>query len=93
MIEADVVMGRLKNATANATTPLIPVMAHPPTDLSDLTLADFVKQVQDNKKKGIKLDFKSIDAAENGMALLQKHGNVSIMRVRKERRKHARARR
>lgn len=43
MIEADVSMGRLSSNPFEG--PLIPVMAHPPLTISDLSLIDFVTTV------------------------------------------------
>ena len=60
MLEADVVLGRLNSSNENETK--IPIMAHPPATESDLSLEDFLKNVMSNRTKGIKLDFKSIEA-------------------------------
>ncbi|XP_044747787.1 protein FAM151B [Coccinella septempunctata] len=65
MLEADIVMGRLTDGKENE----LPIMAHPPKQISDLSLMEFLTVVDDfNRdnafKKGIKLDFKSIDAFE-----------------------------
>lgn len=49
-----------------------PIMAHPPAVISDLTLEEFLKKVKDNGKKGIKLDFKSFDAFNTSVEVLQK---------------------
>ncbi|XP_046697981.1 protein FAM151B isoform X2 [Silurus meridionalis] len=63
MIEADVLLrGR---------DPKEPVMAHPPHDDSDITLREWLEMVG-NSDKGIKLDFKSLDAVVESMALLDK---------------------
>lgn len=45
----------------------IPIMAHPPASSSDLSLDQFLQEVAEHNKnttspKGVKLDFKSIDA-------------------------------
>ncbi|XP_067087988.1 protein FAM151B [Osmerus mordax] len=62
MIEADVLMrGR---------DPREPIMAHPPETDSDITLHDWLKQVAASDK-GIKLDFKSLQAVAPSMVLLQ----------------------
>lgn len=51
-------------------------MAHPPANISDLTLADFLNQVMDfnrnheGQEKGIKLDFKSIEVFEGSLDIL-----------------------
>lgn len=65
MLEADILMGKLIDGKENE----IPIMAHPPNQISDLSLMDFLTVVDEfNRmtpfKKGIKLDFKSIDAFE-----------------------------
>lgn len=66
MLEADVVMGRLKSDPD--TIPSYPIMAHPPYNTSDLSLNEFLSRVhnfnsqpRNNSAKGIKLDFKSIE--------------------------------
>jgi hypothetical protein len=74
MIEADVIIGKLNNQ-ANGTDMVI--MGHPPNTTSDLSLEEFLKKVTSDTKKGIKLDFKSIEAFETGLLLIQKSGNVS----------------
>ncbi|XP_016837181.1 protein FAM151A isoform X2 [Nasonia vitripennis] len=76
MIEADVVMGTLKTNPPNNNT--MPIMGHPPANSSDLSLADFLKQVTANKKKGIKLDFKSIEAFKAAIPEIQALGNVTV---------------
>lgn len=56
----------------------IPIMAHPPEVTSDLSLEEFLNTVADyntknaNTTKGIKLDFKSIEAVEKSIGLLKK---------------------
>lgn len=61
MIEADVLLrGR---------DPKEPIMAHPPATDSNITLRDWLKTVV-NSDKGIKLDFKSLEAVGESMALL-----------------------
>lgn len=66
MIEADILMGQLFEEHK-----VIPIMAHPPIYMSDLSLKDFLHIVeahnatcQINDVKGIKLDFKCIDALD-----------------------------
>lgn len=69
MIEADVFVGRWVGDN-NESIPDLVIMAHGPnTVISDLTLEDFLTKVATYNKdknaetvKGIKLDFKSIDA-------------------------------
>ncbi|KAL1506682.1 hypothetical protein ABEB36_006002 [Hypothenemus hampei] len=72
MIEGDVVFGTLTSDTKTK----LPIMAHPPNDTSDLSLADFLAQVlkydtNENYNatyKGVKLDFKSIEALTSYLA-------------------------
>ncbi|XP_017760136.1 PREDICTED: protein FAM151B isoform X2 [Eufriesea mexicana] len=71
MLEADVVLGRL-NGTNNTE---IPIMAHPPANESTLSLDEFLRTVQNNTKKGIKLDFKSIEAFNASKPILDKFRN------------------
>ncbi|KAF2882075.1 hypothetical protein ILUMI_24078 [Ignelater luminosus] len=68
MLEADIVLGRLNGSSHDSD---IPIMAHPPQNISDLSLKDFLQKVQDfnmdnnnTAKKGVKLDFKSIEVFE-----------------------------
>lgn len=74
MLEADVVMGKVNSSTnANDT---IPIMAHPPSTESDLSLQDFLKTViGKNAIKGIKLDFKTIEAFNKSKSILDTHRN------------------
>ncbi|KAM6944644.1 protein FAM151B [Lycodopsis pacificus] len=62
MIEADVIIrGR---------DPKEPIMAHPPDTDSDITLKEWLEGVKDHNK-GIKLDFKSLEAVSPSVALLE----------------------
>lgn len=64
MLEADV------SIAANSTTP---IMAHPPANTSDLTLEEFLdKVIAKNASKGIKLDFKSIEAFNASKPILDR---------------------
>ncbi|XP_043070670.1 protein FAM151B isoform X1 [Drosophila grimshawi] len=71
MIEADIVLGKL-----NGEGPDLPVMAHPPAKVSDLTLEDFLQQIKvyneenEGAEKGVKLDFKSIEVFEGSLGIL-----------------------
>lgn len=57
MIEADVLMGHLEGSAGG--NPL-PIMGHPPATTSDLSLEEFLTTIlKSNKRKGVKLDFKS----------------------------------
>lgn len=69
MIEADVLMGQL-----NEQHEIIAIMAHPPNNISDLSLKDFLHRIKaynatckENDVKGIKLDFKCIEALETAL--------------------------
>lgn len=74
MIEADIVMGRVSNDNG---TENIPIMAHPPYWKSDLSLEMFMRRVleynlnNETNVKGVKLDFKSIDAFNGALPLLK----------------------
>ncbi|CAG9857473.1 unnamed protein product [Phyllotreta striolata] len=73
MIEADVTMGKLHDGDG-----LLPIMAHPPSKVSDLSLKDFLEQVEesnaraDRTPKGVKLDFKDIESFNAAMGQLQR---------------------
>ncbi|XP_055597892.1 protein FAM151B-like [Uranotaenia lowii] len=76
-IEADILMGHLENGTDS-----IPIMAHPPLNQSDLSLSDFLVRVQaynlqSRKSKGIKLDFKSIEALEKSVEIIKQHYDIN----------------
>ncbi|XP_033204265.1 protein FAM151B isoform X1 [Bombus vancouverensis nearcticus] len=75
MLEADVTLGTL-NGTSDNSTQLIPIMAHPPATKSNLSLDDFLNTViKKNVTKGIKLDFKSINAFNASIPILEKVRN------------------
>lgn len=77
MLEADVVLGTITNTSGNATEN-IPIMGHPPEVTSDLSLEEFLESVVADGKRGVKLDFKSIEAFDGSRAILEKHrANVS----------------
>ncbi|KAM9743399.1 protein FAM151B [Menidia menidia] len=61
MIEADVIL--------RGCEPTEPVMAHPPDTDSDITLKEWLEGVREHKK-GIKLDFKSLEAVAPSLPLL-----------------------
>ncbi len=50
-------------------------MAHPPATQSDLTLRKFL-EMSIKSGKGLKLDFKSLDAVENGLEILDSFNNI-----------------
>ncbi|ETN58451.1 DHFR-coamplified protein [Anopheles darlingi] len=73
-IEADISLGFLKE-DANQENE-IPIMAHPPATVSDISLETFLKRIlqynqQTAKAKGIKLDFKSIGAFERSIDIIR----------------------
>ncbi|XP_026668725.1 protein FAM151B isoform X2 [Ceratina calcarata] len=72
MLEADVVLGKLNNSEA-----VIPIMAHPPKNTSDLSLEAFLNTVKDKKNitKGVKLDFKTLEALNASKEILNKTQN------------------
>ncbi|CAL7934630.1 unnamed protein product [Xylocopa violacea] len=73
MLEGDVTLGILKGSNS---TESIPIMAHPPTNESDLSLEGFVNAViEKNASKGIKLDFKSNEAFAASKSVLDKLRN------------------
>lgn len=78
MMEADVSLGWLTGQIPEA-HPKIPIMAHPPAVLSDLSLEEFlnktIEATQAGVKKGIKLDFKSTDVASEGLAMVEKYAD------------------
>ena len=59
MIEADVIL-RGQNTDDQQ---MIPIMARPPATTSDITLVEWLALVK-GRGKGLKLDFKSIEAVE-----------------------------
>lgn len=69
MLEADVILGRL----IGGSNEIIPVMGHPPSIESDLSLQNFIEsviEVQGSQKKGIKLDFKSTDVFKGSLKII-----------------------
>ncbi|KAG7161241.1 protein FAM151B-like isoform X2 [Homarus americanus] len=73
MLEADVSAGRLVEQGED--DPVIPIMAHPPSTESDLSLEMWIDKVieanQDGKKKGAKLDFKDLTIVKESLELLK----------------------
>lgn len=75
MLEADVVIGKLVD---NINGSDIPIMAHPPANTSNLSLQEFLNTVfyynsnvsSSQIRKGVKLDFKSIEALEESGAII-----------------------
>lgn len=64
MIEADVLLRGQGSGTEE------PIMAHPPQTDSDITLHEWLNEILQTSK-GIKLDFKSLEAVKPSMKLLQ----------------------
>ena len=62
-IEADILM---------CSSPTGPIMAHPPHTTSDLTFADFLRGAKASSK-GLKLDFKDINALQSCLDELEAH--------------------
>jgi hypothetical protein len=68
MIEADVSLGTIKGKEGH----LIPIMAHPPSKQSDLSLEEFLDTILDYRTpKGIKLDFKNIEVVESSLKIVK----------------------
>jgi len=71
MLEADVVLGTLEGGSGEK----IPVMAHPPDNVSDLSLDNFLTEVMSAAQKaqrcGIKLDFKSVEVLKPSLSQLK----------------------
>lgn len=88
MIEADVTMGKLFTDGIDYS---MVIMAHGPQEVqSDLTLENFLKKVDDHNKnikegepKGIKLDFKSLEAYKKAQDLLKTFHEVSFQSKKK----------
>lgn len=75
MLEADVSAGHLTDQEPD--DPLIPIMAHPPHQDSDLSLEMWIDQVIEankvGKKKGAKLDFKDLSIVQQSLELLKSY--------------------
>ncbi|XP_055375793.1 protein FAM151B [Condylostylus longicornis] len=78
MIESDCLMGTLFEDK----TKVIPIMSHPPKNESDISLEYYLQNITEynaknpNSQKGIKLDFKSIEAFENGIETIKNHSKI-----------------
>ena len=46
-------------------------MAHPPDVDSDLTYAEWIERIMDTPERGMKLDFKNVDAVDPALAMLK----------------------
>lgn len=79
-IEADVIIGTHEGSQSTDKDEKIPVMGHPPATKSDLSLVEFLEAIKEyhskpenvNKIKIVKLDFKSIEATERSIEMLEK---------------------
>lgn len=73
MIEADIILGTLIDDPSN----LQPVMGHPPAQTSDISLQQFLQRINEFNaqttvsKKGVKLDFKSIEVFEMSLHIIE----------------------
>ncbi|KAL4710658.1 hypothetical protein ACJJTC_003294 [Scirpophaga incertulas] len=79
MLEADVVLGHVAGQEG---TP-VPIMAHPPATTSDLSLSEFLSTVAQHnnlspKQKGVKLDFKTIEAFEKAQNLIAPYSKPEV---------------
>lgn len=78
-IEADVIIGIHESTKSANNDERIPIMGHPPAIKSDLSLMEFLAAVKEyhsksenkDKIKIIKLDFKSIEATEQSIKILE----------------------
>ncbi|KAL3862406.1 hypothetical protein ACJMK2_008375 [Sinanodonta woodiana] len=75
MIKADILLQG--QGTENQTN--VPIMAHPPNIYSDITFDEWIDAVVLSGKKGLELDFKSIEAVEPTLLLLtQRRAKLTI---------------
>lgn len=84
MLEADIVLGHVIGKEG----PPIPIMAHPPATTSDITLGDFLSAVAQynnvnskSKHKGVKLDFKSIEAFDKSQEIIAPYSKPEVSYV------------
>lgn len=78
MIEADVITGHLVDEVDGEKTDRIPIMGHPPSITSDLSLEEFLN-AWNNSNKIIKLDFKSTEAFKLASPVIENAFKVSIL--------------
>jgi hypothetical protein len=72
MIEADVSMGTVTGREGI----FLPIMAHPPFKSSDLSLEEFLDITLNSRSpKGIKLDFKDMEAVEMSLKTIKARAN------------------
>ncbi len=67
MLETDIIVRGY--GTSNQTD--VPINAHPPATDSDITVQEWIKCISKHPNKGIKLDFKCIEALESTLLILQ----------------------
>lgn len=69
MIEADVSLGRVKHSSSKG---LVPIMAHPPVKVSDLSLEAFLDTIINYiRPRGIKLDIKEIGVLDEALRIIK----------------------
>lgn len=56
------------------------VMAHPPAKTSDLTLQEFLNACHEDGRRHIKLDFKSLEAAMQSLAILAEMRSMFVLK-------------
>lgn len=78
MIEADVITGHLVDEVEGEKTDRIPIMGHPPSITSDLSLEEFLN-AWNSSNKIIKLDFKSTEAFKLASPVIENAFKVSIL--------------
>ncbi|XP_057371654.1 protein FAM151B-like [Daphnia carinata] len=72
IIEGDVSMGFIESRGEIA----LPIMAHPPSKISDLSLTEFVDTVLHSKtSKGMKFDFKELEVVEPSLKMIKARAN------------------
>lgn len=76
MIEADVSMGTIAGGDGN----IMPIMAHPPVNTSDLSLEEFLDTIlSSGTSKGIKLDFKDLEALEPSLMAIKSRASKVVV--------------
>ena len=79
MIEADVSMGTIAGGDGN----IMPIMAHPPVNTSDLSLEEFLDTILSSgitAPKGIKLDFKDLEALEPSLMAIKSRASKVVVK-------------
>ncbi|XP_060530348.1 protein FAM151B [Cylas formicarius] len=77
MIEADISLGKV-----NGDDKVVPIMAHPPDNTSDISLESFLQQIDafnqdETNRKGVKLDFKTIEVFNSSLDIVGKYEKAS----------------